>query len=92
MNKHRVAAFSFRMLAPLDIRLHSATMLTDETTDPRQIEIFRCMSPQQRWEAARRLYWTVRRHKAAFIQTQHPDWSPEQVQAEVRRIFLHAGT
>ena len=67
-------------------------MLPDEQTSPKQIEILRRMTPSQRWQAARRLYWTVRRHKSAFLQSQHSDWSPEQVEAEVRRIFLHAGT
>jgi hypothetical protein len=65
-------------------------MLRDEQPSPGQIEVLRRMTPAQRWQAARQLYWTVRRHKAAFLQGQHPDWSEEQVQAEVRRIFLHA--
>jgi hypothetical protein len=34
----------------------------------------------------------MRRHKAAFLQSQHPDWPAERVAAEVRRIFLHART
>jgi len=28
--------------------------------------------------------------KAAGVRYQHPDWAEEQVNAEVRRIFLHA--
>lgn len=67
-------------------------MLPDEGPSPKQLEMLRRMTPEQRWNAARQLYWTVRRHKAAFLKTQHPDWSDEQVQAEVRRIFLHART
>ena len=67
-------------------------MLPDERASPEQIEILRRMTPDQRWQAARRLYWTVRRHKTAFLQSQHSDWSTAQVEAEVRRIFLHAGT
>lgn len=67
-------------------------MLPDEQASLEQVEILRRMTPEQRWQAARRLYWTVRRHKTAFLQSQHPDWSAEQVEAEVRRIFLHAGT
>jgi hypothetical protein len=34
----------------------------------------------------------MRRHKAAFLRTQHPDWSDQQIGDQVRRIFLHAGT
>ena len=50
------------------------------------------MTPEQRWRAAQRLYWTIRRHKAAFLQSLHPDWSEQRVAAEVREIFSHART
>jgi len=65
-------------------------MLKDEQPSPEQIAVLRAMSPAQRWRAAHRLYWTVRRHKAAFLQGQHPDWPEQRVKDEVRRIFLHA--
>jgi hypothetical protein len=67
-------------------------MLADEATSPEQIEIFRRMTPEQRWQAAHRLYWTMRRHKTAFLRSQHPDWSEEQVTDTVREIFSHART
>jgi hypothetical protein len=67
-------------------------MLADEQTSPEQFAIFRRMTPEQRWRAANRLYWTCRRHKAAFLQSQHPDWPEQQVADEVRRIFSHART
>jgi len=67
-------------------------MLSDEQASPEQIAAFRRMSPEQRWLAARRLYWTMRRHKAAFLQSQHPDWPEQRVAAEVHRIFSHART
>ena len=67
-------------------------MLSDEQPSPEQIALFRRMTPEQRWRAAQRLYWTVRRHKAAFLRGQHPDWPEPQVENEVRRIFLHART
>lgn len=67
-------------------------MLPDEETSPQQHEILRRMTPEERWRVARQLYWTVRRHKAAFLQSRHSDWSNERVEAEVRRIFLHART
>jgi phage gpG-like protein len=67
-------------------------MLVDEQTCPQQIDALRRMTTQQRWDAARQLYWTMRRHKAAFMQSQHPEWSKERVLAEVRQIFLHART
>jgi len=48
------------------------------------------MTPDQRWRAAHQLYWTMRRHKAAFIKSQHQDWSDHRVAAEVRDIFSRA--
>ncbi len=42
-------------------------MLPDEQLCPEQIAVFRRMTPEQRWRAAHRLYWTMRRHKTAFI-------------------------
>ncbi len=59
---------------------------------PSQIEALRRMTPEQRWKAAYNLYWTMRRHKAAFLHSQHPDWPEQQVQDEVRRLFFHART
>jgi hypothetical protein len=67
-------------------------MQTDEKPDPRQSELLRRMTPEQRWQAARRLYWTMRRHKTAFIRSQHPDWPESAVEAQVREIFSHART
>lgn len=67
-------------------------MLPDEQTSPEQIAAFRRMTPEQRWRAAHRLYWMMRRHKTAFIQSQHADWSEDRVAAEVREIFSHART
>jgi hypothetical protein len=67
-------------------------MLADEQTSEEQFAIYRRMTPEQRWRAAHRLYWTCRRHKAAFIRSQHPDWSDQKVEDEVRRIFQNART
>jgi hypothetical protein len=67
-------------------------MLPDEGTSPEQFEIFRRMTPDQRWEAARNLYWTMRRHKAAFLRSQHPEWTEAQVADAVRENFSHART
>jgi len=67
-------------------------MLADEQASPEQIEAFRRMPPERRLALAERLYWSARRMKAAWLRQQHPDWVPEQIDAEVRRIFLHART
>jgi hypothetical protein len=67
-------------------------MLPDEQASPEQIAVLRRMTPEQRWQAAQRLYWTMRRHKAAFIRSQHPEWAESRVAAEVRELFCHART
>jgi hypothetical protein len=66
--------------------------MPDEQATPEQIAALRRMTPAQRWQAAHRLYWTMRRHKTAFLHSQHPDWPPEHVAGEVRRIFANART
>lgn len=65
-------------------------MLADEQPGPDQIAVLRAMTPEQRVIAGRQLYWTVRRHKEAFLRSQHPDWSEERLKQEVREIFLRA--
>jgi hypothetical protein len=79
-------------LAWLKITPHIFPMLADERSSPEQIEAFRRMTPEQRWRAAHRLYWTMRRHKAAFLRSQHPEWPEQKVEEEVRQIFCHART
>ena len=63
---------------------------TDEQTSPEQIAVLRRMSPEQRWRAAHRLYWTMRRHKSGFLRAQHPAWPESRIEDEVRRIFSNA--
>ena len=66
-------------------------MQSDESTRL-QLEALRRLTPEERYRASRGLYWTLRRHKAAFLRSLHPDWDDARVEAEVRRIFLHART
>jgi hypothetical protein len=67
-------------------------MLPDEQPNAEQIAALRRMTGQQRWQLAERLYWSARKMKAAGLRCQHPDWSEERVNEEVRRIFLNART
>lgn len=67
-------------------------MLPDEQMSPEQIRILRAMPGVRRLQLAEQLYWTARKLKAAGVRAQHPDWTEDQVNSEVRRIFLHAGT
>jgi len=55
-----------------------------------QIEIYKKMTPAQKRKVSRDLYWSARRLKAAWLRQIHPDWTEEQVQNEVREIFLYA--
>ena len=48
------------------------------------------MTPEQRYRASREMYWTLRRHKSAFLRSLHPDWSEAEIAAEFRRIFRDA--
>ncbi|MDZ4861175.1 MAG: hypothetical protein SGI88_19560 [Candidatus Hydrogenedentes bacterium] len=54
------------------------------------IRILRAMTYEQKLDAAANLYWSARELKAAWLQSQHPDWTEEQVQKKVRDIFLYA--
>ena len=67
-------------------------MLRDEQSSPEQVQIYRAMTGERRLQLAEQLYRTARKLKLAGLRAQHPDWTEEQVAAEARRIFLHAGT
>lgn len=62
----------------------------DDAPDPKQIEIYRHMTPGRRLELAEQLYWTGREMKAAWLRSIHPEWTEDQVAKEVTRIFSHA--
>jgi hypothetical protein len=66
---------------------HSLDMLTPDLTPERIVELRR-MTPEQKLEIAQRMYWDARRAKAVELRVLHADWSAEEVQAEVRRVFL----
>ena len=59
---------------------------------PEYIDALRRMTGQQKLRTAFALYWGARKLKAAALRQQHPAWNEEQVQHEVKEIFLHAST
>ena len=63
-----------------------------DAPSPDQIAIYRAMTPAERWRQAQALYWTARRLRAAHERALHPDWTEEQVEAHVRKVFLRAAT
>ena len=70
MHIMRAFSYSHAGLAAANPSPHISSVLPDEQAMPEQIAIFKHMTPAQRWQAARSLYWTMRRHKAAFVQYQ----------------------
>lgn len=67
-------------------------MLSDERIGPDQLSVLRGMTPEQKWDVAVRQYWAARRLKAAFLRSEHPEWSEAEVDEAVRRAFLYART
>lgn len=62
----------------------------DDVPDPAQMAIYASWTPTQRWERAVRLRASAWELKAAFCRAEHPGWTLEQIEAEVRRSFLRA--
>ena len=79
-------------LACPDVLAQSLAVLTDEQASPEQIASWRRLAPGRRLALAEQLYWSARELKAAWLRTQHADWSEEQVAREVTRLFSHART
>ncbi|HYE32510.1 MAG TPA: hypothetical protein VEH27_13855 [Methylomirabilota bacterium] len=66
--------------------------MRDDDYSEEHLEILRKLTPEQKLKQAFQLYWFARRLKAAWLRQQHPQWTEEQAQEEVRRVFLHATT
>jgi hypothetical protein len=64
----------------------------DPDYSPEQIKILQAMTPEQKLKTLGSLYWSARKLKAAWLREQHPEWSEERVQQEVRDIFMYART
>ena len=50
------------------------------------------MSPHDKWNEVLRLREAAWQLKRAFVREQHPDWTPDQVENAVSKIFLYATT
>ncbi len=64
----------------------------EDALHPQQIEALRCMSYAEKYDLAMKLYWDARAVTAAGVRMRHSDWNEEQVQQEVKRIYLYATT
>ena len=60
--------------------------------DPRQIELYRLMSPSQKIRIALRLYYSAWQLKEAGLRLHHPEWTQEELQERTKEIFLYART
>jgi hypothetical protein len=61
----------------------------DDDCSREYIEMLRKLTPEQKLDAAARMYWRARDAEAARLRSQNPEWTEEEVQREVRRIFLY---
>jgi len=46
------------------------------------------LTPARKLATASDLYWSARQLKENALRRVHPDWSPERIDQEVRRIFM----
>ena len=67
-------------------------VLPDEQLSPEQMRLFRAMPVEKRLHLAEQLYWSARKLKRTGLRLQHPEWSEQQLDQEVRRLFLNART
>lgn len=58
----------------------------------RQLDLYRSMTPFQRWEQAvklREMAWGIR---LMSLKRKHPEWTPAELDSAVREFFVHATT
>lgn len=65
-------------------------MFVEGGLHPEQIRALRQMPLERRAELALGFIRSMRRMKDAALRAQHPDWSEQQLRAELRRLTLHA--
>lgn len=53
---------------------------------------FKGMTGAEKLKLAEKLYWDARALKKAYLRQQHPDWSEEELEAEVKFIFMTSRT
>jgi len=65
-------------------------MYPEDKAEQVQRKIFQKMTPDQKLNAALKLYHSARQLKRASLKSDHPDWNDEQIDAKLREIFLYA--
>ncbi|HKP04105.1 MAG TPA: hypothetical protein VJU77_12200 [Chthoniobacterales bacterium] len=64
-------------------------MFVEGGLHPEQIKALRKMSLERRAQIALGFIRSMGRLKAAALRNQHPDWSDDQIVAELRRLVLN---
>jgi hypothetical protein len=59
-----------------------------EITDPARVRALRKLTPEERIQSGLRHSVFLRRQARAFLESLHPDWTVEQINAELARRFL----
>ena len=62
---------------------------TVELPDPHLVAALRAMTVEERLAIAARMWRGARDAIRCRLADEHPDWTPEQVQAETARRMLH---
>jgi hypothetical protein len=60
-----------------------------EMVDDEMAQILRSKTGAERLRIANDMFATARRMIESYLTTQHPDWSPEEIQKEVARRISH---
>lgn len=50
------------------------------------------MTPEQKLHLALRLYYSAWELKSAWLKSLHDNWTEQQIDKEVKRIFTNAGS
>lgn len=57
-----------------------------------QKAIYASMKPSEKWQEVLRLRSIAMTLKKAFLVEKYPHWSPDEIEMELRKIFLYAST
>ena len=62
-------------------------MTPDEQAEKIQTDIYRGMTPEQKWNLGKMLLNAAESLKKAGIRKNHPAWTDQQVENEMRKFF-----
>ena len=57
-----------------------------------ELNAFRAMAPADKLGLISRLYLEAKTWKRAMLRSQHPDWTPEQIETVVKELFLRGSS